>query len=173
MDSLFYGESERAFFSYTDINSVRKLTRPIYPRPYYAALGDSKIKYPPKENGEIRILSMDVATAGGSKNDASAISMLQILPTNNAQYVRNLVFIETLDGGHGQDQAIRVRQLYDDLDADYVALDTNGGNAPPYGDIWSGAREKSGTLRWESEWKASSKIEVTRNAYGMNLLCRI
>lgn len=44
---------------------------------------------------------MDVATAGGSKNDASAISVLQILPTNNAQYVRNLVFIETLDGGHG------------------------------------------------------------------------
>ena len=69
---------------------------------------------------------MDVATAGGSKNDASAISLLQILPTNNAQYVRNLVYMETLGGGHGQDQAIRVRQLYDDFDADYVVLDTNG-----------------------------------------------
>lgn len=46
MDSLFYGESERAFFSYADINSVRRLTRPIYPRPMYQALGDSKIKYP-------------------------------------------------------------------------------------------------------------------------------
>lgn len=126
MDSLFYGESERAFFSYTDINSVRRLTRPIYPRPMYQALGDSKIKYPQKEPGEVRILAMDVATAGGSKNDASAISLLQILPTNNAQYVRNLVYMETLDGGHGQDQAIRVRQLYDDFDADYVVLDTNG-----------------------------------------------
>lgn len=46
MNSLFYGESERAFFSYTDINNVRRLTRPIYPRPMYQALGDSKIKYP-------------------------------------------------------------------------------------------------------------------------------
>lgn len=173
MDSLFYGESERAFFSFSDTNSARRLTRPLYPRPMYAQLNDPKLKFPPKERGEIRLLSMDVATAGGNKNDASAISLLQILPASGAQYMRNMTYMETLEGGHGQDQAIRVRQLYDDLDADYVAIDTNGGNAPPYGDMRCEVRKKTGTLRWESEWKAGGNTPVTRNAYGMNLLCRL
>ena len=73
--------------------------------------------------------------------------------------------METIDGGHGQDHAIRIRQLYDDLDVDYVVVDTNGGDAPPSGDSWSAARKKTGTLRRESDWKASSKDEVTGNAY--------
>lgn len=136
-------------------------------------LGDQKIKYPNKEPGEVRLIGMDVATSGGAKNDASAISVLQLLPTNNGQYVRNLVYMETLDGGHGQDQAVRIRQLYDDFDADYVVLDTNGGNAPVCGDIRSVERKESGTLRWESERKAAPKNASTRNAYGMNLLRRI
>lgn len=165
MCSEFYGESERAFFSFTDLNSVRRITRPIYPRPMYAALGDPKLKYPSKEPGEIRLLSCDIATSGGAKNDATAITLLQLLPNNSGQYIRNECYMETIDGGHGQDQAIRIRQLYDDLDVDYVVVDTNGGDAPPSGDSWSAARKKTGTLRRESDWKASSKGEVTGNAY--------
>lgn len=76
MESLFYGESEHAFFSYADVNSVRKIVRPIFPRPYYAMLGDSKQKYPIKQPGEIRLLGMDVATAGGARNDATALSVI-------------------------------------------------------------------------------------------------
>lgn len=125
MESLFYGESEHAFFSFTDVNSVRKIPRPIYPRPYYAILSDSKFKYPLKQANEIRLIGMDVATAGGSRNDATAISVIQMLPSGS-QYIRNVVYMETIDGGHGQDQAIRIRQLYDDFDADYVIVDTNG-----------------------------------------------
>ena len=55
--------------------------------------------------------------------------------------------METIDGGHGQDQAIRIRQLYDDLDVDYVVVDTNGGDAPPSGDSWSAARKKTRSHR--------------------------
>ncbi len=126
MNSRFWGESEKSFFSYVDINSARKLTQPIYPRPLYQALGDPKMKYPAKEPNEIRLLSADIATAGGAKNDATAISLLQLLPTLSGQYIRNLVYMETIEGGHGQDQAIRIRQLYDDLDADFVVIDSNG-----------------------------------------------
>ena len=65
MNSRFWGESEKSFFSYVDINSARKLTQPIYPRPLYQALGDPKMKYPTKEPKEIRLLSAYIATAGG------------------------------------------------------------------------------------------------------------
>ncbi len=125
MDSLFFGESTSAFFSFKDVSTQRKLILPVYPKPYYAILGDPKIKYQKKRIGEIRLLGIDVATQGGSKNDATAISLLQMLPTNYG-YSRSATYMETIDGGHGQDQAIRIRQLFDDLDCDFVVIDCNG-----------------------------------------------
>lgn len=125
MDSLFFGESTSAFFSFKDVSTQRKLILPVYPKPYYAILGDPKIKYQKKRLGEIRLLGIDVATQGGSKNDATAISLLQMIPTNYG-YSRSSTYMETIDGGHGQDQAIRIRQLFDDLDCDFVVIDCNG-----------------------------------------------
>lgn len=126
MESLFWGESENAFFAFSAINAQRKILYPVYPRPYYEMLADPKIRYIPKLPGELRLLAVDVATQGGSKNDATAITLLQMLPSSGKTYLRNISYMETLDGGHGQDQAIRIRQLYDDLDGDFVVLDTNG-----------------------------------------------
>lgn len=123
---MFWGESENAFFAYQEVDSQRKILVPVYPKPYYELWGDPKFKYISKRSGEIRLLAVDVATQGGSKNDATAITLLQMLPSSSGQYLRNVSYMETLEGGHGQDQAIRVRQLYDDLDVDYVILDCNG-----------------------------------------------
>lgn len=125
MESMFFGESTSAFFSYKDVSTQRKLILPVYPKPYYELLGDPKIKYQKKKFGEIRLFGIDVATQGGSKNDATAISLLQMMPTNYG-YSRSATYMETIDGGHGQDQAIRIRQLYDDLDCDFVVIDCNG-----------------------------------------------
>lgn len=126
MESKFFGESANAFFSFKDMNSQRRLPQPLYPKPFYDILGDSKTKYREKTNGEVRLLSCDIATQGGSKNDATAITLMQIIPSPSGQYFRNILYMETIEGGHGQDQAIRIRQLYDDLDVDYVIVDTNG-----------------------------------------------
>lgn len=126
MESIFWGESENAFFSFDDLDNARKIKIPLYPRPYYALLNDSKYKYEYKQNGEIRLLGMDIATQGGSKNDATCFSVLQLIPSGNNQFIKNLIYMETLDGGHTADQAIRARQLYDDFDIDYIVIDTNG-----------------------------------------------
>lgn len=126
MDSLFFGSSEKAFYSFDSIDKVRRIQRALYPKPYYALLNDSKYKYEPKKNGEIRILSMDIATQGGSKNDATCFTMMQLMPSTNNQYIRNVLFITTLDGGHTFDQALEARRLYDDFDCDYIVVDTNG-----------------------------------------------
>lgn len=122
---MFFGESTSAFFSFKDVSTQRKVGMPVYPKPFYKILGDPKIKYQTKRLGEIRLLGIDVATQGGSKNDATAISLLQMIPTSYG-YSRMATYMETLDGGHGQKQAIRIRQLYDDLDCDFVVIDTNG-----------------------------------------------
>lgn len=126
MDSLFYGSSEKAFYDFESIDRVRKIQRAIYPRPYYALLNDSKYRYEPKKNGEIRLLTMDIATQGGTKNDATCFVILQLIPTTNNQYIRNVVYVTTLDGGHTFDQALKARRLFDDFDCDYMVIDTNG-----------------------------------------------
>lgn len=134
MCSEFFGESTSAFFSFKDVSTQRKLILPVYPKPYYAILGDPKIKYQKKRLGEIRLLGIDVATQGGSKNDATAISLLQMIPTNYG-YSRSATYMETLDGGHGQDQAIRIRQLFDDLDCDFIVIDSNGGGLSVFDEL--------------------------------------
>lgn len=126
MDSLFFGASENAFFSFDHLDAARKIKNAIYPKPYYDLLGECKLKYQTKLSGEIRIMAMDIATQGGAKNDATCFAVLQMIPVGDGQFLRNLIYMETLDGGHTLDQAIRCRQLYDDLDIDYICVDTNG-----------------------------------------------
>ena len=111
MESKFFGESANAFFSFKDMNSQRRLPQPLYPKPFYDMLGDSKIKYREKINGEIRLLSCDIATQGGSKNDATAITLMQIVPSPSGQFFRNILYMETIEGGHGQDQVDPTRNI--------------------------------------------------------------
>ena len=126
MLSLFFGEASNAFYSYTDMEINRTIEMPIYPPQFYNILGDPKLKYRPKENGEIRLVSMDVATQGGSKNDNSCFSVLSLKPNNSLQYERSLIYIDVLNGGHTQDQALKLRRLYTDYEADFVVIDSNG-----------------------------------------------
>ncbi len=126
MDSLFFGSSEKAFYDFDSIDRVRKIQRAIYPKPYYALLNDSKYKFEPKRNGEIRLLAMDIATQGGSKNDATCFVVMQLISTSNNQYIRNVIYVSTLDGGHTFDQTLKARRLFDDFDCDYIVVDTNG-----------------------------------------------
>lgn len=126
MDSLFFGSSEKAFYDFDSIDRIRKIQRAIYPKPYYALLNDSKYKFESKKNGEIRLLAMDIATQGGSKNDATCFVVMQLIPTSNNQYIRNVIYVSTLDGGHTFDQTLKARRLFDDFDCDYIVVDTNG-----------------------------------------------
>lgn len=126
MDSLFFGSSEKAFYDFDSIDKVRKIQRAIYPKPYYTLLNDTKYKYEQKKNGEIRLLAMDIATQGGSKNDATCFVVMQLIPTSNNQYIRNVIYVSTLDGGHTFDQTLKARRLFDDFDCDYIVVDTNG-----------------------------------------------
>ena len=123
MECLFFGESERAYFKYEDLEKNRRLPKPIYPREYYDLIRDSSFKYEPKKPGEIRLISNDIATMAGKENDASIYTIFKLVPTTKG-YDRHIVYMESLEGGHTVSQAIRIRQLYDDFECDYIVLDT-------------------------------------------------
>ncbi|NFF71706.1 terminase [Clostridium botulinum] len=125
MECLFFGESQKAYFKLDDLNDNRVIPEPLYPKPFYNMIKDNRIKYRPKKKNEIRILSCDIATMSGKENDASAYTVLRLIKEKE-HYVRHVVYLESLVGGHTVSQAIRIRQLFDDFDCDYIVLDTMG-----------------------------------------------
>lgn len=178
MDSLFFGESSNAFFAFDDFDRNRILMEAVYPPELYTLLGDPKIRIQRKVTGEIRLIGMDIATSGAKNADSTCMCVLSLIPGSNGQFIRSLIYIETMSGAHTYDQAVRLRQLSDDYQVDYVVIDTNGvgmKTCPPVRRrMGNKVRKKSGMLRCKSEWKACGKTQVTRNAYAMKLyLCRI
>lgn len=123
MEALFYGENENAFFKFEDLQRNRNIVTPLFPKTFYGILKDSRFKYKAKKPTEVRILSCDIAGMAGSDNDASAYSLLSITP-NARGYERKLLYMESIMGGHTTTQAVRIRQLFDDFDCDYLVLDT-------------------------------------------------
>lgn len=87
-----------------------------------------QVKILPKQNGEIRILSADIALMSSRKNnnDATAIFVNQLTPTKAGRYTSNIVYADTCEGLRTDDQALVIRKLFDEYNCDYLVLDTNG-----------------------------------------------
>lgn len=127
-ECLFYGEAENSFFKYAELENSRKIAQAIYPADIYKDIPNKVISYPEKKDGEIRIVCVDVAVMNSkkNKNDATSVFVLQLMPTDNAQYIRNNVYGECYEGGHSRSQAMAVRRLFEQFEADYIVIDTNG-----------------------------------------------
>lgn len=128
-EALWWGSSEGAFFDYDSISKNRKIQYPMLPNKLASMLGNSQlIKIPHKQNGEIRILSADIALMSSKKNnnDATAIFINQLTPTKAGRYTSNIVYADTHEGLRTDDQALIIRKIFDEYDCDYLVLDTNG-----------------------------------------------
>ena len=128
-EALWWGSSEGAFFDYDSISKNRKIKYPMLPNSLASMLGNSQlIKIPHKQNGEVRILSADIALMSSRKNnnDATAIFVNQLMPTKAGRYTSNIVYADTCEGLRTDDQALVIRKLFDEYDCDYLVLDTNG-----------------------------------------------
>lgn len=123
MNAQFWGSNLNSFFTYDDLQKNRKLTKVYYPKDVTDYLNDKELLIPKKKDGEIRIVSADIATMKGSQNDASAFVVARLIPTKNG-YERHIVYVETIEGGHTTTQTMRIRQLYYDFNCDYIVLDT-------------------------------------------------
>lgn len=157
MECIPLGEGDSALFRYEPLNLRRVLTEPLYPmtdEEYFIARYDIKngeystaeelqriIRsrhkyYEPKIDGELRIMSADIASVGGKKNDDSAYIIYRLFPerisrTNpdtgkeevQLNYNVHLSYIETHNGMRIDDQAVRLKQLFYDLECDYMVLD--------------------------------------------------
>jgi hypothetical protein len=58
---------------------------------------------------------------------------MRLLPSGD-KYIKQVAYIESLNGVHSEKQAIRLKQLFYDFEADYIAMDTNGSGMSLYDD---------------------------------------
>ena len=129
MEALWFGDEGGSFFDFNSISKNRRIRYPMLPEKYANLLGNNqKIKILPKQNGEKRILSADIALMSSKKhnNDASAIFINQMLPSKSGRFTSNIVYSETFEGLHTEDQALVIRRLFEEFSCDYIVLDCTG-----------------------------------------------
>lgn len=120
--NLPYGVDENAFFSYEDFDSSRLLKRAFYPkRPEEFASGKQKYKMP-KQDGEIRIVGVDLASSAAKNSDNTSLVCGRLVPTKKG-YKRQIVYVETHNGVGAPAQALRIRQVMTDFEADTLVMD--------------------------------------------------
>lgn len=129
-----------SYFTYSMLINRQKLRQVFYPRSTIDFKSGRKNKYAiPKQDNEIRVISNDVAFVAGKQNDNSVYSCIRGIPEsityeteNNTIEVkqgfrREYPYIESNQIGDTTKQAVRIRQLYEDFDADYIVLDCRNG----------------------------------------------
>ena len=129
MCAEFYGSADGAFFDFDTISKNRHIRYPMLPDNLSSRVGGApQMKIPVKQNGEVRILSADIALMSSRKhdNDATAIFVNQMLPTKAGRYMSNIVYANSCEGLRTDDQALMIRKLFDEYSCDYLVLDTNG-----------------------------------------------
>ena len=122
----FWGDADGTFFNYDAVAKNRRIENAWLPDSLSAKLPSAtKLRIPPKQNGEKRILSVDVALMASTKhkNDASALFINQLLPTKSGRYMNNIIYAESNEGFRTEQEALTIRKMYEEFSCDYLVLD--------------------------------------------------
>ena len=130
MECLFFGESEKAYFKFDELNKCRGTNKPFIPLnddEYVQYKGDRRKGkfYKQKHPNEIRFLGVDSALMGGKNNDSTVFAFIRCIP-NDGEYIKSVEYMETTEGQHSTYQTLRMKQLFYDLECDYCVMDTAG-----------------------------------------------
>lgn len=133
-------DSVSSYFTYAMLLNRQKLKHLFYPRTTLDFKNNKKNKYAiPKLDNEVRVVSSDIAFVAGDKNDNSVYSCIRAIPEittyndeNNTVeirqgYRRQYPYLESNQIGDTTLQAIRIRQLYEDFNSDYIVIDARNG----------------------------------------------
>ena len=141
-------ENANAFFSYNMIAKNQTQKKCFYPCNNPEEYHKRKYSYSmPKQKNEIRLVIGDIAFVDKKGNDNSVFTCMRLLPekveyqsTGSAMntgevkqgYRRIVPYLEANPGSDVDRQAIRIKQLFYDFEADYVVLDTRNGGILVY-----------------------------------------
>ena len=129
----FFGEASGALLKLADFDRNRNVTHAYIPREEFAIFediekyGKPRPKHFPKQDNELRIMSIDISLMPGKENDNTIVSFLRLIPSKTgAYYSKQLVNTIALHGLHSDIQAKYIKRWFYDFTADYIVMDTNG-----------------------------------------------
>lgn len=139
-------ENTKAYFTYQMLNKNQTGKQFFLPRTTADFLSKKKNPFAiPKLHDEVRVVSCDMAFVQDKKNDNSIFSCIRLLPETftydsdedgvrelKRGYRRSYVYDEPIQGGDTTKQARRIRQLFEDFEADYIVLDTRNSGISIY-----------------------------------------
>lgn len=128
-EALWWGTDSDSFFDYLSVSKNRRIKYAMLPDRLSAKLGGfSAMRIGPKQNGEVRILSADIALMSSKRNnnDATAVFINQMSPTRAKRYTSNIVYANAYEGLRTEAQALEIRKLFDEYQCDYIVLDCAG-----------------------------------------------
>lgn len=133
-------DSMSSYFTYAMLMNRQTSKQVFYPQNTIDFKTGKKNNYKiPKLDNEIRVVSGDIAFVAGNQNDNSVYSCIRAIPEsitvggndNNVEikkgFRREYPYIESNQIGDTTLQAVRIRQLYEDFNADYIVLDCRNG----------------------------------------------
>ena len=169
-EGLFWSESEKSFCSYQQLINIRKIKNPLIPIPHEMYLDDKLLRdwkkknYIPKQQGEIRLLSADIAVMS---NDNSVFSVIRLIPQGD-RYKKYLSYMEHWNDTHSETQAIRLKQLYDDFDIDISILDGMGAGISVL-DSLSRLQYDSKRDKEHPAWTVFNREDMTNRAFEVDI----
>lgn len=111
MESKWSGSSDNAYYNGELFDQNRKLQAAEYE--YDIQAKNSEAYY---------VMSVDV----GRKADMSEIQVAKILPQPQGQSIKHLIYLETLEQVHFEEQSIRIKQVAATFKVRRVVIDCNG-----------------------------------------------
>ena len=179
--NIAWGESANSYFKLKMFNRARNIKKAFYPQRVET--------YNPKKNpygivkteGEIRLLSCDVAQRSGRMNDLSVTSCLRLLPTHRGYFIE-LIYMESFSGVDSISQSLRIKQLLYDFEADVLVLDVGagGGGLPMYDqlgqitkDAERGIEYPAMTIMTNPAIEQTTYEELSKRTLGANAVANI
>lgn len=125
MESLFYGQTNGAFFDFEAISSRRTIKNAMYPLELYQR---KDLPVPKLADGERRILSADIALMSSTKhkNDASSLIINSAIPMTEDEYLSNIVYIRNYEGLTTDEMALEIMRTYYGFNCTDLVVDLNG-----------------------------------------------
>ena len=167
-ENLMYGQNANAFFKLDDITKNRRLKNPFYPIKNVDYVTFKNKRKEKLKDGEVRVIGVDVALMGGNANDATVLTCVRLIP-NGDKYLRKVSYIETIEGRHTDDQAIRIKQVFEDFQASYVALDCHGNGMSIYDALVKVMYDEERDVEYEA-WCSYNDDEMKSRAKTQNPL---
>ena len=124
--NIAWGESASAYFRLKMFSRVRNIKKSFYSQKIETYNAKKNPYNIPKTDGELRVVSCDVAQRAGKANDLSITACLRLLPTHKG-YFRELIYMESFSGANSISQSLRIKQLWYDFEADFIVLDVGAG----------------------------------------------